>query len=393
MSGFIMKNRVLLMVALYMSLLILFMYSYAQAIDTVAQGKSAIPSDSPKPSILDMITGDGGASVLRSDDLEEAREKALRMAKNEAILKVAGLHVSSEILFKEKDNILKYLGPEQDSIIKEYKIVSESSGEDGFYKVRISAKVREDLIKTLIMKNLYDDKVIVVTSEKNMGNILKRHILEHDLIERIKEKGYQIVDYRTIKNGTAINLVSSIRQGNTESVKKMGIYYLTDIVVVAFVETKFSQQTKDIYSANATGQVKIHQIGNKKEISSLTKHNVKGFGSDEEKAGLDAIKKVSVNLAEESIKSLPKSQIKRIKLSIKEIGNYASLSRAKHLMSKIPYLKEIKDDVKDFEIEEATLYIKTTKGVDYIAKKLSELNLFVIKKVGSSEITLEARKI
>jgi hypothetical protein len=381
------------MVTVWVGLLILFIYSYAQAVDTVAQGKSKISDDSSPPSILDSIMGSGSASILRNEDFEEAKERALKIAKDEAILKVVGLHISSEILTKEKENILKYLSPEQDNIIKESKIVSENQGEDGFYRVKISAKVRDDLVKSLLMKNLYDDRVIVVTSEKNLGNYLKRHILEHELIKRIKEKGYLIVDYRTIKNDTVRDLVSLIRQGNTESVKKMGVYYLTDIVVVGFVESKFSQQTKEIYSAYATGQVKIHQIGNKKEIASLTKHNVKGFGSNEEKAGLDAIKKLSLEMAEESIKSLPKSQIKRIKLSIKEIGNYASLSRAKHLMSKIPYLKEIKDDVKDFEIEEATLYIKTTKGVDYIAKKLSELNLFVIKKVGSSEITLEARKI
>lgn len=393
MSDFITKNRVLLMVTVWAGLLILFLYSYAQAINTVAQGKSKISDDSSPPSILDSIIGTGSTSILRNEDIEEAKEKALKMAKDEAMLKVVGLHVSSEILSKERENLIRLFSPEYDNIIKEYKIISEDSGGNGFYRVKISAKVRDDLVKSLLMKNLYDDRVIVVTSEKNLGNYLKRHILEHELIKRIKEKGYLIVDYRTIKNDTVRDLVSLIRQGNTESVKKMGVYYLTDIVVVGFVESKFSQQTKEIYSAYATGQVKIHQIGNKKEIASLTKHNVKGFGSNEEKAGLDAIKKLSLEMAEESIKSLPKSQIKRIKLSIKEIGNYASLSRAKHLMSKIPYLKEIKDDVKDFEIEEATLYIKTTKGVDYIAKKLSELNLFVVKKVGSSEITLEARKI
>ena len=393
MSDFITKNRVLLMVTVWVGLLILFIYSYAQALETIAQGKSKLHDDSSPPSILDSIMGSGTASILRNQDIEEAKEKALKIAKDEAILKVVGLHVSSEIISKEKDNILKYLSPEQDNIIKESRIVSENQGEDGFYRVKISATIGEDTINTLLTKNLYDDRVIVITSEKNQVNFLKRHILEHELIKRIKEKGYLIVDYRTIKNDRVKDLVSAIRQGNTESVKKIGVYYLTDIVVVGFVESKFSQQTKDIYSANATGQVKIHQIGNKKEILSLTKHNVKGFGSNEEKAGLDAIKKLSLALAEESIKSLPKNSFKRIKLSIKELGNYASFRKAKHQVSSIPYVKEVKDGLKDFDVEEATLYIKTTKGIDYIAKRIAELNLFVVRRVGHSEITLEARKI
>lgn len=393
MNDFVVKNRVPLMIALWVGLLIFFIYSYVQAVETVAQGKSKLPEGSTPPSIAETIISSGSASILRNEDIEEAKGKALKTAKDEAMLKMAGLHVSSEILTKERDYLLKGFEPERDNIITEYKIISEDSRPDGFYEVKISAKVREDIIKSILMKNLYDDRAIVITSERNLGKSIQKHILEHELIKRIKEKGYFIVDYRTINNDTVRDLVSSVRQGNTEAVKKIGIYYLTDVVVVGFVESKFSQQTKEIYSANATGQIKIHQIGGKKEISSLTKHNIKGFGSDGEKAGLDAIRKLSVELAEESIKNLPKNNLKRIKLSIKEIGNYASLRKAKHQVSNIPYVKEVRDGLKDFDIEEATLYLRTTKGIDYIARRITELNLFVVKRVGQSEITLEARKI
>ncbi|MBM4305243.1 MAG: hypothetical protein FJ123_00765 [Deltaproteobacteria bacterium] len=393
MSNFITKNRVPIMVAVWMGLLVLFIYSYAQAVNTVAQGKSKISDESVPSSLLDSMIGSGSASILRNEDIEEAKGKALKMARDEAILKVVGLHVSPEILAKEKDNILKYLTPEQDNIIKESKIVSENQGEDGFYRVKISATIREDMVKTLLTKNLYDDRVIVITSEKNLGNYLKRHVLEHDLIKGIKDKGYLIVDYRTVKNDRVRGLVSAIRQGNTESVKKMGIYYLTDIVVVGFVESKFSQQTKDIYSANATGQVKIHQIGSKKEVSSLTKHNLKGFGSDEEKAGIDAIKKISKQMAEEAMKSFAGKSVKKVKLTIKEIGGDASFRKAKTAILSIPYVKEVSNGISNLDIEEITLYLKTTKSADYIAKELSELKYFVIKKVGKSEILAEARKI
>ncbi len=393
MSNFTVKNRIPLMVALSVAVLISFVPSYVQAVNTIAQGKSKISDDSMPLSFLDSIMGSGSASILRNEDIEEAKEKALKIAKNEAILKVVGLHVNAEIITKEKESIIKYLAPEQDNIIKDFKIVSENEGEDGFYRLKISARVREDVVKNLLMENLYDDRIIVITSEKNNGHLLKRHILEHELIKRIKEKGYLIVDYRTIKNDRVRDLVSAIRQGSTESVKKMGVYYLTDNLVVGFVETKFSQKTKEIYSANATGQVKIHQIGNKKEVSSLTKYNVKGFGGNEEKAGLDAIKKLSLESAEESIKSLPRNSFKRIKLSIKELGDESSFRKAKQHLSSIPYVKEVTDGSKDFDIEEAILYIKTTKGIEYITRKIAELNLFVVKRVCPSEIKLEARKI
>jgi len=380
------------LVVLWMVLLLILIYSSAHAAETISAGKSEVPKKETTGTLLDMLSG-GSASILENIDVEEAKEKAIEKAKTEAVLKVIGLYVNSETLAKEKTGLIKGFRLKQDEIISEYRIVSEERGDDGFYRVKIFSKIREDAVKGLLMQNLRDDRVIVVTSEKNMRNVLKRNVLEHELIQKIKGKGYAIVDYRTVKNKTVNNLVSLIRQGNTEAVKKLGIYYLTDYVVAGFVETEFSQQTKDIYSANATGQVKIHQIGNKKEIVSLTKHNMKGFGSNTDKAGIDAIKKISDKMAQDSIKAMPGKSVKNITLKIKEIGDYASFRKAKKMISDIPYVKDVKDGKRDFDIEETTLYIKTTKGTDYIAGKISELRKFVVKEVGASDITVEARKI
>ncbi len=380
------------LVVLWMVLLLILIYSGAHGADVVSGGKADVQKKEISGTLLDMLSG-GSASILENIDVEEAKEKAIEKAKTEAVLKVIGLYVNSETLSKEKANLIKGFRLKQDEIISEYRIVSEEKGGDGFYRVKISSKIREDAVKALLMQHLRDDRVIVVTSEKNLGNPLKRHVLEHELIGRLKGKGYTIVDYRTVKNKTVNNLVSLIRQGNTEAVKKIGIYYMTDYVVAGFVETEFSQQTKEIYSANATGQVKIHQIGNKKEIVSLTKHNMKGFGSNADKAGIDAVKKISVRMSVSSMKDMPGKSVKKITLKIKEIGNYASFRKAKQMIADIPYVKEVKDGMRDFDIEETTLYIKTTRGTDYIAGKISELGKFVIKEVGASDITVEARKI
>lgn len=380
------------LVVLSMILILIMVHSSAHAAETISAGEAEVPQKETAGTLLDVLSG-GSASILENIDVEEAKEKALEQAKNEAILKIVGLHVNAEILAKEKNNLIKVFKPKQKEIIDEYKIVSEERGEDGFCRIKINAKIKEDAVLSALMKNLYDDRVIVVTSEKNLGNTIKRHILEHELINRIKDKGYRIVDYRTIKNKTVNGLVSSIRQGNTEAVKKMGIYYLTDYVAVGFVETRFGEKTKDIYSAHATGQVKIHQIGNRKEVLSLTKHNMKGFGSDEEKAGIDAMKKISALMAEEAIKDMPRKYLRKVKMIISEIGNYATYQRVKKMISDMPYVRKVRDGGKDFDIEETSLYIETTKGADYIAAKVSELKCFVIKKTGQSEIHVEARKI
>lgn len=380
------------LVGLWMVLLLFLIYASAHAAEVVSGSRAEGSKQEKSGSLLDMLSG-GSASILESMDAEAAKENALEKAKNEAVLKVIGLYVNSETIEKEKANLLKSFKPKQSEIISEYKIVSEERGEDGFYRVKLSSKIKEDAVREFLMNNLMDDRVIVITSEKNIGTFIKRHVLEHELIARAKNRGYSIVDYRTVKNKTVSNLVSLIRQGNTEAVKKLGIYYMTDYVVVGFVETEFSQKTKDIYSSNATSQVKIHQISNKKEVISRVEHNLKGFGSNAGNAGINAIKKISAKIAEDSMKAMPGKPIKKIKVTINEIANYASFRKAKEMLAGMPYVKEIREDTKDFNVEKTTLYIKTTKGIEYIAEKISELNKFVIKKVSESEISIEAGRI
>jgi hypothetical protein len=286
---------------------------------TVSLGESAVAKGSTSKddavkilAVTETISAEGRAPIRPEAGENETRERAIASAKDEVILKVAARYVHPAILLREKTHLLNVFRVAPDEILQEVKILSEQKDGDS-YLVRMTASVNKSILEDVLVKNLFHDRVIVIALEKNLGRPLKRHILEHDLISRVKKKGYAIVDYRTVNDATVRRLVSSIRQGKTEAVVKLGRYYLTDMIIVGFVETKFSQKTADIYSSYATGQVKVHKIGSRKELASLTKHEVKGFGSDEEKSGMDAIKKISPMMAEEALKGLPSRTARKVK--------------------------------------------------------------------------------
>lgn len=339
------------------------------------------------------VTVDANIAIKDDESVIDARERAMNVVREEAILRAAGELVSPAILLKDKERLLKTFRPQRETLIEEMKILAEEERPDRSFWIRIKAKVNGALLEELLIKNLHNDQVIVVTLENNLKRPLKRHILEHDLIARIKKKGYAIVDYRTIKNKTVNKLVTAIRQGNTEAVRSLGRYYLTDFVVVGFIETKFSEKTQEIYSSHATGQVKIHKIGSRKELGSLTHHDVKGFGSDEEKSGIDAIKKISLMMSEEAIKNLPGRPDRQVKVSLRELDHYAAYEKAKSLLASLRGVQTVKEGVRDFGEEEATLYVRFTGGLDKFLNQIAALKKFVITKVSGSEIWLEARKM
>lgn len=373
--------------------LVFIIQSQLRAAVTGGDGQKEGGQAAGKTAVSEFVTVEAKAAIKDDEAVIDARERAMNAVREEAILKAAGEAVSPAILLKDKERLLRIFRPQREALIEEMKILAEEERPDRSFRIRITAKVNGALLEELLMKNLHNDQVIVVTLEKNMKHPLKRHILEHDLIERIKQKRYAIVDYRTIKNQRVNALVSAIRQGNTEAVRNLGRYYLTDLVVVGFVETKFGEKTQEIYSSHCTGQVKIHRIGSRKELASLTRHDVKGFGSDEEKSGIDAIRKISRMMSEEALKSLPGNPARQVKLSLREIDHHAAYQKAKSLLASLPSVRGVKEGVQDFRKEEATLYIKTTKGMDDLLRQIVDLKKFVVTKVEGSQIWLEARKM
>lgn len=337
--------------------------------------------------------GVGSASILSSEDIEEARAEALEAAKEDALLRGIGLYVNDEILAREKQSLLKAFRSKRDEVVSRYKVVSDNRGEDGSYRVRIQAVINEDALKDVLMKTLYTDRVIVVTSEKNLGHPMKRHILEHELNRRVKGKGYEVVDYRTVRNETVSGLVAAIRQGDTEAVKKMGVYYLTDLVIVGFVESRPGERTKEIRSSHATGQVKIHKLGSKKEVLSLTKHDSKGFGSGFEKAGIDAVDKVSGVMAREAMAGVRNKPINKVKIRIRELADGASLRKAKSLIENIPYVKDVRVDACHDKCEEAVLRVQSTQDIYYIADAVDGLRKFAVEKIEGTVLFLEAGRL
>jgi hypothetical protein len=351
-------------------------------------------SQAGEPTLVSaFVTVDAGVTIKDDETVIDARKRALDAARDEALMKAAEGVVDGAVLSREKPRLLRAFKPQRENLIEEMKILAEEERPERTFHVRITAKIAMMRLDDVLMKNLRDDRVIVVTSEKNMKRPLKRHILEHDLIAGIRKKGYGIVDYRTIKNKTVASLVSAVRQGNTEAVRKLGLYYLTDLVVAGFVETKFGEKTQEIYSSRCTGQVKIHRVGSRRELASLTRHGVKGFGGDEEKAGIDAIKKISGEMADEAIKGLPGKSFREVKLSLDQIDHQAAYQKAKAFLTSLPAVNGIKEGTLDFKNEKATLYIKTTKGLDELLEQIAGLKKFVVTKAEGGRIWLEARKM
>jgi hypothetical protein len=379
-----------LLVVIYLALLI---HAYAAAApltpgDTTIKGQAS--QEAADTTVI--IVAEGKAGIPEGKDTEEVREAAITNAREKAILKAAGLYVHPDLVSKEKVYLLKVLKVREGDIFNETKTLSENRDDSGILNVRMEFKINKGIVEEAISQNLFDDRIIVITEEKSNKKPTKKRILEQAIISKVKLKGYTVVGYRTMKNDTLTRLIAS-SGGGAAAVKSLGMYLLANTIIMGSVEASFSEKTQEIYSAHAKGYARVYNVGSNKSNTITSGQNIKGFGSSEAKACLDALQKASTSLTEGVMKILSKKEVKNFTLIIRETGGYSSIGKIKGLFSTIPYLKEIKAVKMDLTSEKMVMRVKTGKDVDYLIREIAGLNSFVIENVKGSTIYLEARKL
>ncbi|MEI6154650.1 MAG: hypothetical protein WCQ90_11240 [Deltaproteobacteria bacterium] len=380
-----------LLVVIYLALLI---HAYAAAApltsgDTTIKGQAS--QEAADTAVI--IVAEGKAGIPEGKDTEEARGAAIANAREKAILKAAGLYVHPDLVSKEKVYLLKVFKAKEGDIFGETKTLSENRDDGGALNVRMEFKINKGIVEEAISQNLFDDRIIVITEEKSNKKPTKKRILEQEIISKVKLKGYTVVGYRTMKNDTLTRLIASSGRGGAAAVKSLGMYLLANTIIMGSVEASFSEKTQEIYSAHAKGHARVYNIGSNKVNTITSGQNIKGFGSGEDKACLDALQKASTSLTEGTMKILSKKEVKSFTLIIRETGGYSSIGKIKGLLSAIPYLREIKAVKMDIISEKMVMRVKAGKDVDYLIREIAGLNSFVIENVKGSTIYLEARKL
>ena len=261
----------------------------------LAKAKEAFAASAQNLSAMEKMAND--VDVMLSMDPSNAEIKAFQSLLNEKInslkANLKNSHQQAKIGSLNSNNIGNNTSPSLTTIPDAKPIKKESIPDKAKTKPQETAKTNKPIKK----HEFKPQRAIVITAEKNLGKSITTYILKEQLKEQIRKKGYEIVIYDQ-KGKHILNAP----QYSKEAIRQLGRQYSADIVIIGNIESSFSEKMMEIYSAKANGNVVIYKISENIELNSSAKSDVKGFGSDEEKAGIDSLKKISIQLADESTK-------------------------------------------------------------------------------------------
>jgi hypothetical protein len=220
------------------------------------------------------VTAEGVASV--GTDAAAAHDKALEDALRRAVEQAVGTIVESETATENYQLLTDKIYSHSSGYVKSYKILSESQ-DGGLTRIKISADVSsgdlsDDLASIgLLQRRMKYPRVVVMISETNVfeGNwwnmyTVSNNQAESTVIEKLKAKGFNVVDPGSVRKGLSSSDAMQAWQGNDMTAGRIGSKFSAEVVVVGAASSTQADNTiagSDLISVSTTLNARAVKTG------------------------------------------------------------------------------------------------------------------------------------
>ena len=258
-----------------------------------------------------MVSSDGVATI--GADRAAARDKAIEDALRRAVEQAVGTMVQSETTVENYKLLSDRIYSNSSGYVKRYNVVSENA-EGNLFRVRIEAEVDSGNLNSdlaaigLLQRRMKYPRVVVMIAEDNIMRTgyweqiytLSNSQSEAILIERLKEKGFNVVDPGYLRKSVSGNEAREAWQGNQRVAGGIGKKLGAEIAIVGqAISTRASNNIygSDLLSMSTTINVQAVKAGTG-EIMAQASGQGTAAHINEVVALQESMKKASGNIAD-----------------------------------------------------------------------------------------------
>ncbi len=260
-----------------------------------------------------------GVAVIVDNNTALARDQAVKDALRMVVEQAVGTIVSSETVVQNYEVLQDRIYSKTQGYIRNYNIINENPA-GNLYRVTIQATVANGDLKNDLMalglliarKNM--PRVIIMVAEQNVDmddytywwHVVAGHadltITENTLMEKLAEKGFNIVDHSVKAKSLQISNAYKIESLTNDAIKTIGNLYDAEVVIYGKALSKLagSVMGSSMKSAQADVSLRAVNTDNGQVIASSTNHAAAVHPS-EVNAGTEALKQAAEGIAEKLI--------------------------------------------------------------------------------------------
>ncbi len=260
-----------------------------------------------------------GIAVIVDNNTALARDQAVKDALRMVVEQTVGTMISSETVVESYEVLQDQIYSKTQGYIRNYNIINESP-DGNLYRVTIQANVAKGVLKNDLMalglliarKNM--PRIMIMVAEQNVGmhnysywwHVVAGHadltITENTLMEKLSEKGFNIVDHSVKTKNIQISDAYKIESLTNDAIKTIGNLYDAEVVIYGKALSKLagSVMGSSMKSAQADVSLRAVNTDNGQVIASSTNHAAAVHPS-EVNAGTEALKLAAEGIAEKLI--------------------------------------------------------------------------------------------
>jgi hypothetical protein len=333
-----------------------------------------------------------GFGTVFGGDLAQARDEALIDASRRALEQVAGVQVDAETITRNQALFDQLIRTQSRGIIQSVDVLEEGKLPDGRYRVRVSARVKAGEVKDKLESLVSELALVVLIPEQNLGQPTAQPIVENEVVSRLEEAGYRVLDYATLQKLAKRDQVAALLRGDEQAAREIGLKFLSNLIVIGQATTRFSQRNNGIVSAYARVTARAIESETGRIVANVSLEQVRGFGRSAETAGETALGNAKKAAAEQLVQKLDayfKKKERRLEVRVKSLPSVDEYRRAKAFLEKQRWVSGVEEAGYAPEVSVITLvYPEKTL---YLASRLGREPRYKLLEFDRARILMEYR--
>ncbi len=333
-----------------------------------------------------------GFGTVFGGDLAQARDEALIDASRRALEQVAGVQVDAETITRNQALFDQLIRTQSRGIIQSVDVLEEGKLPDGRYRLRVSARVKAGEVKDKLESLVSELALVVLIPEQNLGQPTAQPIVENEVVSRLEEAGYRVLDYATLQKLAKRDQVAALLRGDEQAAREIGLKFLSNLIVIGQATTRFSQRNNGIVSAYARVTARAIESETGRIVANVSLEQVRGFGRSAETAGETALGNAKKAAAEQLVQKLDayfKKKERRLEVRVKSLPSVDEYRRAKAFLEKQRWVSGVEEAGYAPEVSVITLvYPEKTL---YLASRLGREPRYKLLEFDRARILMEYR--
>jgi hypothetical protein len=301
-----------------------------------------------------------GEAIIVNNDIPSAKAEAIARAKWSAVEQVVGVEVKAQSVVQNMALVDDAVSKNIRGFVAGYKLLQQENRKDTMW-VRINACIEPTKAKDAISSLALNNSVVVFIPAKKPGGIREEYeetnILSENLIGRLTEQGYTVVDVAPTHTLEAKEVENAIKSGNFLTLRSLVYKFLSNILLIGKIDYAISTKKGESIgygismpfnnvTVRLTYRIIARDNTGKMVILTAGTEEGKGLAAGVEDAVASGMKELSQKMTPvilEKVSRYIKGVAKKVQVKVTGVSDMSTNFEVKEILQNIAWVTNVED--------------------------------------------------